>query len=280
MSENHFYLRSGTRLINLPVPAVMGIVNCTPDSFYAGSRVGHVDQALAVAEQMIAQGADILDIGGMSTRPGSSAPSETEEHERVMPVVAALSGRFPDTILSIDTYRASVAAGAIQAGAHLVNDISAGRMDSGLLSVVAENQVPYVLMHMQGEPRTMQAAPSYPGGVETAVYDFLANKLRELSDMGIYDVFLDPGLGFGKTVAHNYGLLKAIPFLGTLGRPLLIGLSRKSFVYKPLGLQPEEALPASTALHLYALQAGAAVLRVHDVGEARQAVLLHRQLTA
>lgn len=266
-------------MITIPVPAVMGIVNCTPDSFYAGSRVAHVDQALAVAEQMIADGADILDIGGMSTRPGSVAPSEAEEYDRVVPVVAALAARFPDTILCTDTYRASVAAGAIQAGSHLINDISAGSMDSGLLSVVAENQVPYVLMHMQGEPRTMQADPSYPTGVVTAVYDFLANKLRELSDMGICDVILDPGLGFGKTVAHNFELLRAIPFLGTLGRPLLIGLSRKSFVSRPLGLQPEDALPASTALHLYALQAGAALLRVHDVKEARQAILLHRQLT-
>ncbi|MFZ2900974.1 MAG: dihydropteroate synthase [Saprospiraceae bacterium] len=266
------------RLLTLDRPLVMGILNLTPDSFFEGSRVQNGGGLLARAEQMLAEGADILDIGGMSSRPGSDVISQEEELKRVLPAIEALHRHFPQAILSVDTVRASVARQAVEAGASLVNDISAGRLDEAMYETVAALRVPYVLMHMQGTPRTMQQDPHYDD-VVVEILDFFIAEMEKLRTLGVHDIILDPGFGFGKTLAHNYELLRGMQAFQILEAPVLAGLSRKSMITRLLGVSPAEALNGTTALHLAALQNGARILRVHDVKEAVEVVKIFQQLT-
>ncbi len=261
------------RLLDLSTPRVMGILNLTPDSFFADSRHKITDELLLSCEKMLTDGADILDIGGVSTRPGADAVTEEEELQRVIPAIEAIAKRFPETILSIDTFRANVAKEAVHAGANMVNDVSAGRMDAEMYITVAQLQVPYILMHMQGTPDMMQKDPQY-GNVVLEVLDHLVTEVAKLRSLGVNDIILDPGFGFGKTVEHNFQLLQGLTALKITGLSILAGLSRKSMVCRTLGVKPADALNGTTALNMVALTKGAKILRVHDVKEAVECVKL------
>ncbi len=269
--------RIGDRTIYPQFPLVMGILNVTPDSFHAPSRVDP-GKLLQRAEAMITAGAAIVDIGGASSRPGARDIPVQEELDRVLPAVEAFSTCFPGVILSIDTYRSEVASHAVQAGAGMVNDIGAGLMDPLMLQCVARAGVPYVIMHMQGDPRTMQKDPRYTDVVKE-VSLFLSQRLTAARDAGIADVILDPGSGFGKTTQHNFALLKALPVIAALGAPVLAGISRKRMINEVLGTTPELALNGTTVLNTVALMNGARILRVHDVKEAVECVKLVTRLT-
>lgn len=265
-------------MLDLTRPVVMGIINTTPDSFYQGSRKQSQEAVLEQAGKMLREGATILDIGGMSSRPGAEPVPEAEELARVLPAIEAIAKAHPEALISIDTWRASVARGAVAAGAHIVNDISAGRFDEQLYATVGELGVPYILMHMQGEPSTMQEAPTYEDVVEE-VTDFFERELRKLQEAGVSDIVLDVGFGFGKSVAHNYRLLARMQEFETVfGRQLLAGVSRKSMICKVLKVNPDRALNGTTALHMAALERGARILRVHDVREAVECVKLWEAL--
>jgi dihydropteroate synthase len=251
----------------------MGIINTTPDSFYAGSRTKGFEDLLTLAGRMLEEGAAILDIGGQSTRPGSQRLGASEERDRVIPAVKALSRAFPKAILSIDTFYGEVAEAAADAGASIINDVSGGSIDPLLLPTVARLKLPYVLMHMQGHPETMQERPFYEN-VTVEVFDALNRQLAQLREAGLADIIIDPGFGFGKTIEHNFTLLRELSFFHQLNCPLLVGISRKGTIYKTLGRKPEEALNGSTVLHTVALQQGAQLLRVHDVREAVEAITL------
>ena len=266
------------RLLVVNEPIVMGIINATPDSFYSESRVASIDAVLRKTEQMIKDGADIIDIGGQSTRPNSKRIPANEESERVIPVVEAIHKNFPQTIISIDSFYAQVVKNAVAAGASIVNDISAGTIDDTLISTVASLKVPYVLMHMKGDPQTMQQNPTY-NNVVLDVFDFLNRKINQLHSAGIVDIIVDPGFGFGKTTEHNFELLNGLDFFRQLSKPVLVGLSRKATVYKTLGITSGEALNGTTVLNTIALLNGASILRVHDVKEAKQAIQLVKALT-
>ena len=265
-------LRIKDRLNTLHGPAVMGILNATPDSFHGDSRVD-VDGALRLAERMLTEGAAVLDIGGASSRPGSAEVDAAEELRRVLPVIAAVHARFPEALISVDTWRAAVAREAVGAGAGLVNDIGAGLLDPEMLRTVATLNVPYIAMHMQGTPATMQQAPHY-GDVAAEVTHFLSERLHACHAAGIADVLVDPGFGFGKSTGHNYTLLRELPRMVALGAPVLVGVSRKRMINEVLGTSPAGALNGTTVLNTLALLGGAAVLRVHDVREAVQCVQL------
>lgn len=256
----------------------MGILNITPDSFYDGGRLNDLDAVLRQAENMLAAGAVLLDIGGASSRPGADEVPEREELKRILPVVEAIGKRFPEAFISVDTWRAGVAVAALEAGAALVNDISAGKMDPALHRAIAQAGCPYVLMHMQGTPETMQTAPEYEDVVQE-VLDFFIEETGKLRLLGITDIVLDPGFGFGKSVRHNYQLLQNLDvFSSTLDLPVLAGLSRKSMICKVLHVNPDKALNGTTALHMVALQRGTNILRVHDVREAVEVIQLWNQL--
>jgi dihydropteroate synthase len=255
----------------------MGIINITPDSFYAGSRWQGIDEVLKQAEKMVGEGAAILDIGGQSTRPGAERVGEDTETERVVPVIKAVSNAFPQVEISVDTFYSRVASLAVEAGATLVNDVSGGLMDVNMLSVVAGLQVPYVCMHMQGEPNTMQQHPEY-ADVTVDVLDFFIRRIEACRKAGITDIVIDPGFGFGKTITHNFTLIRQFETFKILGVPLLMGISRKSTIYKTLGISPEEALNGTTVMHTFGLMKGANILRVHDVREAREAIELVNRL--
>lgn len=261
------------RLVRLHTPAVMGILNMTADSFHHESRQASVDDALRTAERMLAEGASVIDVGGASSRPGSVEIPLEEERKRVIPVVKALHDRFPEAMISIDTWRAAIAGEAVDAGASMVNDISAALMDPAMLTTVAGLHVPYVLMHMQGTPRKMQHAPFYKD-VLAEVVKFLSERLHAARQAGIADVVIDPGFGFGKDRDHNYALLRGLPAIKQLGVPVLVGLSRKRMINEVLGTRPEEALNGTTVLNTLALLNGADILRVHDVRPAMEAVKL------
>lgn len=261
------------RLLSLEKPVVMGIINITPDSFFAGSRQKDVDEALKQAEKMLLEGAAVLDIGGQSTRPGAERLGAEEESERVLPVIAAISHAFPEAIISVDTFYAYVASQAVEAGAAIVNDVSAGAIDPEMLTTVGALGVPYVCMHMRGNPQTMQENPVYED-VTREVLDFFIQKIAECRKAGIKDVIADPGFGFGKTIAHNFTLIKNLEVFGMLEVPLLMGISRKSTIHKTLGITAEEALNGSTVLHTVGLMKGVDILRVHDVKEAVEAITL------
>lgn len=268
-----FTLNCKGRLLVIDKPVVMGIINITPDSFYRDSRRQGTDAVLKQAEKMLKEGAAILDIGGQSTRPGSEKLSAEQELERIIDPITAINTHFPDTFISVDTYYAEVVKEAIAAGASIVNDISAGSMDGKMISTVAALQVPYVLMHMQGTPQTMQQQPSYKD-VTKEVLDFFIQKKDELQQAGIHDVIIDPGFGFGKTITHNFELLRNLSVFKMLDAPLLLGISRKSTIYKTLDIAAEQALNGTTVLNTIGLMNGAGILRVHDVKEAKEAITL------
>ena len=268
-----FTLNCRGRLLVVDKPLVMGIINITPDSFYEGSRVQDIDDVLKQVEKMVRDGASIIDIGGQSTRPGSQAVGESEELKRIVEPVTAIYRNFPDLFISIDTYHARVAREAVMAGASIVNDISAGKMDDGMLEAVKELQVPYVLMHMKGEPATMQENPTYDN-VTTEVFEFFISRIQRFQEEGIHDIIIDPGFGFGKTITHNFELLRNLGVFVSLDKPLLLGISRKATIYKTLGITPEDALNGTTVLNTIGLMHGAMILRVHDVKEASEAINL------
>ncbi len=282
MAEKNFFepkqsLNIKGRLIDLSRPKVMGILNITPDSFYSNSRTKSIDEALAKTAQYLTEGATFIDIGGYSSRPGAKDISEQEEIDRLVPVVASLSEAFPEAIFSIDTFRAKVAEATIQAGAHIVNDIASGDMDELMFETVARLQVPYMIMHMQGTPQNMQQNPVYEN-VTLEVVDYLAKKVAELKALHIHDVIIDPGFGFGKTIAHNYELLNQMEAFRVFKLPVLVGFSRKGMIYKTLGTTAAEALNGTSVLNTIALQKGAGILRVHDVKEAVECVRLVEML--
>jgi dihydropteroate synthase len=266
------------RLLDLRRPQAMGILNVTPDSFYPGSRLGPADTTALLhrAEAMLAAGAAALDLGAYSSRPGADDISPDEEKSRLLPALAALRREFPEAFISVDTFRAGVAAEAVAAGADLINDIGGGTLDAEMLATVARLHVPYCLMHIKGTPQTMRALAHYDEDIVLTILRFFRNQLEALRQanggLAPADVLLDPGFGFAKTPTHNHELLRRLPELAPLGHGLLVGLSRKAMVYKPLGLGPETALNGTTALHVLALQGGARLLRVHDVAEARQTI--------
>jgi dihydropteroate synthase len=268
-----FTLNCKGKLLLLENPLVMGIINATPDSFYEGSRFVGRDQIVEQAEKMIAEEVDIIDIGGQSTRPGSKSISPHEELARVIEGIEAVHKNFPDVIISIDTYYSSVAKEGVRHGASIVNDISAGTMDKEMLPTVAQLNVPYVVMHMKGTPETMQREANYDD-VTREVLDFFIRKKDECNKAGIHDIILDPGFGFAKTVEQNFELLKNISVFKILDAPILVGVSRKSSVYKTLGINKQDALNGTTVLNTIALMNGGNILRVHDVKEAREAVKL------
>lgn len=273
-----FTLNCKGRLLIMTDPIVMGIINVTPDSFYNSSRIGSIDQALFLAEKMLAEGAVILDIGGQSTRPGSEQLSKEEELKRVIPAIEAISKTFPEAFISIDTFYYQVAKEAIAAGACMINDISSGTIDTEMIPNAGSLHVPYIAMHIKGTPATMQSLATYDD-VTKAVLDFFIKKVDECKAARITDVLIDPGFGFAKNVEHNFALLKNLSILKILGKPILAGLSRKSTVYKTLGVTNEEALNGTTVLNTIALQNGANILRVHDVKEAKEAITLLKKLS-
>jgi dihydropteroate synthase len=268
-----FTLNAKKKLFTMDRPLVMGILNRTPDSFYAGSRSANDDALLGQAEKMIVEGADWLDVGGQSTRPGAELVGEEEELRRLTGAVDLLHRRWPEVPLSVDTWYARVAKEAVAAGASMVNDISGGRFDPEMLSTVGGLRVPYVCMHMKGTPATMNREAVYEDVVKE-VLDFFIRRMEDCRLAGIHDIILDPGFGFAKTSAHNFELLRRLSVFRITGKPLLIGLSRKSTIYRQLGVPPEEALNGSTVLHTIALLNGADILRVHDVKEAKEAIAL------
>ncbi|TNE59207.1 MAG: dihydropteroate synthase [Bacteroidetes bacterium] len=267
------------KLLDLSVPAVMGILNITPDSFYDGGVLSTPDTVLRQAEHMLNTGAAILDIGGVSSRPGAVDVSENEEEKRVLPAIEMVCRHFPEAIISVDTWRAGIAQKALDAGAVMINDISSGKYDSQMYSLVAAGSgIPYVLMHMQGTPQTMQKEPAYRDVVQE-VLDFFILEVGRLRALGVRDIVLDPGFGFGKTVEHNFQLLQHLEvFSKVLQLPVLAGISRKSMICKTLGVKPKDALNGTTALHMVALQHGARILRVHDVPEAVEVLRLWQEL--
>ena len=270
-------LHSKGKVLDISGPVVMGILNATPNSFYNKGQDSDVDGLLRNAEVMLKQGAAILDIGGASTKPGAEIISADEEADRIIPAITTIHKHFPDAWLSVDTYHATVAIAAVAAGAAIVNDVSAGTFDKEMLQTVAALQVPYIAMHMQGTPQTMQQDPQY-ADVVAEVYQYLAEICAQSTAAGINNLIIDPGFGFGKTVAHNFDLLRSLHTFRTIGRPILAGLSRKSMICKPLKVNPEHALNGTTALNMVALQQGANIIRVHDVQEAMEVIKLYELL--
>jgi len=255
----------------------MGILNLTPDSFHDGGRYKETDEILRHTEQILSEGADIIDIGGMSTKPGSPIISTEEELNRVIGTIREIHKRFPEAILSIDTVHARVAEEAVAHGVSIVNDVSAGTLDNDMLATVARLRTPFIIMHMQGVPETMQINPTYTN-VINEVIDYLAARVKACRIAGIHDIIIDPGFGFGKTNEHNFQLLKGLSLFKMLGCPILAGLSRKSMITKTLGIKNADALNGTTVLNTIALLNGANILRVHDVKEAKEAVKLVEEI--
>lgn len=270
-------IRLNGQLLDFSKPQIMGILNITPDSFYEGSRVSSVELALQQASSMIDSGALILDIGGHSTRPGAAPVSPDEEIQRVCPIISAISAAYPSVIISIDTYRVAVAKAALAAGAHLFNDIGAGQMDEGVFDYIVENQVPYILSHSVGRFEQVHEVPDYQNVVAEVLHDLLP-KVQVLRSRGFKDLIVDPGFGFSKSLDHNYTLLAHLRSFKLLGAPILAGLSRKTMIWKELGISADQALNGSSVLHTVALLQGASILRVHDVKEAKETIHLVQKL--
>jgi dihydropteroate synthase len=264
-------LNAGGRLIDLSTPAAMGIINITPDSFFAGSRQQSVDEAVIMAEKMLAEGAMFLDLGAYSSRPHAADISVQEELDRLLPVVEALHIACPGAILSVDTFRASVAELAIDAGAHIINDISGGNLDEAMFQTIARLQVPYILMHMRGTPQTMNSETHYDD-IFNEVYDYFVQKYHLLKQLGVNDVIIDPGFGFAKKNEQSYLLMSRLQEFNRLGLPVLVGVSRKRMVYHVTGGTADDALAGTIALNTIALTKGANILRVHDVKAAVEAI--------
>lgn len=270
--KNTHYLKGQGKTLSLETPRVMGILNITPDSFFSGSRHS-VKTALETAEKMIQQGAEILDIGGQSTRPGSERISQEEEWNRIQPVIKVLRSSFPEVWLSVDTYHASIAKNSISEGVEIINDISFGEDDSEMLSSIQNQDLTYIGMHKKGDPKIMQDSPFYQN-VAHEVYSYLDEKSRLFQNQGVHNLVVDPGFGFSKNIEHNFELLKNIELFKTLNLPILMGISRKSMIYKTLEITADESLNATTILHTFGLLNGVHILRVHDVVEAKQIIRL------
>jgi dihydropteroate synthase len=272
-----FTLNCKGKLVTAQHPLVMGIINVTPDSFYDGSRCDDAEAVFRQTERMLKDGADIIDIGAQSTRPQSTLVSMEEELSRLAGIVDVVTDKFPEAIFSIDTFYSRVAEICVTAGARIINDVSGGQMDGNMINTAATLHVPYVCMHMRGTPQTMQQLNEYDD-VTKAVIDFFIAKTDECKRAGITDVIIDPGFGFSKNISQNFQLLNNLDMLKMLDRPILAGLSRKSTIYKTLGVTAEEALNGTTVLNTVALMKGASILRVHDVKEAKECVTLYAQL--
>ena len=270
-------IRIGGKLIDLSEKKVMGILNLTPDSFYDGGKYKNLKSMLAKVEKMLAEGTDFIDVGGFSSRPGAGNVPVEEELRRVVESIKLIKSHFPEAVMSIDTFRSAVAKKAIEAGAVMINDISCGGMDQNMFAFVKSAQVPYIMMHMQGTPSNMQKSPVYKD-VVAEVMQFFALKLEIAHKMGIADIIIDPGFGFGKTVEHNFQLLKDMSLLASLGQPMMAGLSHKSMINKVLNIRAGESLNGTTVLNTIALMHGADILRVHEIKEAKEAILLVKQL--
>lgn len=273
--STNYTLNLGGKLLDLSVPRIMGILNITPDSFYVGSRISNEKELLSRAEQMLAAGADLLDIGGYSSRPGAEDVPEQEERKRIIWAVSAILKAYPEAAISIDTFRASVAEAGIKAGACLVNDISGGELDAQMFETVARLQVPYILMHMRGTPQNMRTQNEYEDLLKEII-DYFAARLNKLRQIGVKDIIADPGFGFAKNIAQNFLLLHQLRLLEVLDVPILVGVSRKSMIWKSLGISPEEAGNGTTVLNTLALVNGASLLRVHDVRMAAETIKLWR----
>lgn len=276
MKESSKTINIRGRLVDMSSPMVMGILNVTPDSFYAGSRCAGEEAIRQRVRRIRMEGADMLDIGGYSSRPGADDVTPAEEWQRLQPAIEIAREEWPDAIISVDTFRADVARRAVEAGVDIVNDIAGGDMDPGMFATVAGLHVPYILMHMQGTPRDMQQDPRY-GDVMTEVFRSLGERVEVLHEMGVADIILDPGFGFGKTLEQNYLMMARLREFCLLDCPLLVGISRKSMIYRLLGSTPEQSLNGTTVLNTMALMNGADILRVHDVREAVEAVKIYTQ---
>ncbi|MBC3759258.1 dihydropteroate synthase [Hyunsoonleella sp. SJ7] len=261
------------QLINLSTPKVMGVLNVTPDSFYDGGKYKDEASIFNQVEQMLTEGATFIDVGAYSSRPNAEHVSEDEELSRILPIVELILKRFPEALISIDTFRSTVAKNCIEAGAALVNDISAGQLDDKMMPTIAELQVPYVMMHMRGTPQTMQSLTDYEDLTKDILFYF-SERISVARDLGITDVIIDPGFGFAKTLEQNFELLNQLKLFKMIEKPLLVGVSRKSMIYKTLGNSPQEALNGTSVLNTIALQKGASILRVHDVKEAVECIKL------
>jgi dihydropteroate synthase len=270
-------LNAGGKLIDLSTPKVMGIINITPDSFFADSRKTTTQSIIGQAEKMLGDGAAFLDIGAYSSRPGAVDISEQEETDRLLPAVEAIVENFPEAVISVDTFRASVAKAAIKAGAHIINDISGGELDANMFAVAAQLQVPYILMHMKGTPQNMVKLAQYDD-IFAEVYDYFVKKIYQLKQLGVHDIILDPGFGFAKTAQHSYALMNSMKGFDTLQLPILAGISRKKMIYGLSNTTAAKALNGTTVLNTIALMKGANILRVHDVKEAVEAVKLYGAL--
>jgi len=264
-------------ILDLSKPKIMGILNLTPDSFYDGGRNNSLENALKKTEELLAEGANILDIGAYSTRPGAEHISEETEYERLIPVVKAITMEFPTALISVDTFRSGIAKAAIGEGAHLINDVSAGELDENMFQTIAELKVPYILMHMRGTPKTMATLTDY-SDLLGELTQYFTKKVNQLHDLGVQDLIIDPGFGFAKTLEQNYKLLANLNALKILGYPILAALSRKSMIYKLLETDAENALNGTTAANTIALMNGANILRVHDVKEAVEALKIVEML--
>ena len=272
------YINVAGKLLDLSIPRVMGIINVTPDSFYEGSRVTGDRDIVSTAVRMIREGADILDVGGYSSRPGAESVSSEVEKKRVLNAIRLIGRELPEAIISIDTFRSEIALEAVgECGAHIINDISGGEADKKMFGVVRRLNIPYIMMHMQGTPATMQKNPKYDD-VVADILKWFSKKIVALQSAGVKDIILDPGFGFGKTKAHNFEMLKNLGDFAVAGLPVLTGISRKSMIWKTLDITPEDALNGTSVLNAVALLNGADILRVHDVKEAVQTVLLVQQL--
>lgn len=259
------------KLLNLESPIVMGILNVTPDSFYDGGKYTSDSAIIKQAEKILSEGARIIDLGAVSTRPGAKEVSAEEEEERLLPVIKVIVNKFPEAIISVDTWRASIAEKAIDSGASIINDISGGIFDNEMFKTIARVNVPYIMMHTKGTPDVMQIEPTYENIVKE-ISKFFAQQIEKLRLLGVNDIIIDPGFGFGKTLEHNYLLMKQLDYFGFFELPILVGVSRKSMIHKLLDIKPEKALNGTTVLNTTALLKGAKILRVHDVKEAVEVV--------
>ncbi len=282
MQDDSFFRKKKTincrgRLLELETPVVMGILNITPDSFHDGGRFTEEKSWIDQTALMISEGAMIIDVGAVSTRPGANILTEKEEKERLLPVIESIHGNFPDIIISVDTFRANVVEEAVKYGATIINDISAGDLDRKMFETIAKLQVPYIMMHMQGEPENMQNSPKYDNVVKELIRTF-GEKIKQLSLLGVNDVIIDPGFGFGKSLEHNFELLEKLKEFHSFELPVMVGVSRKSMINKVLNIKPKDALSGTIVLNTLALMNGADILRVHDVKECVEVIKLYSTL--
>lgn len=262
---------------DLSSPKIMGILNVTPDSFYDGGKFNTIKEILIHVEKMTNEGMDILDIGGYSSRPGAKKISVNEELSRIIPVLKEIKYNFKELIISIDTYRSIVAERTLDLGVDIINDISAGNLDDNMLKVISNFKCPYIMMHMKGNPQTMQKNPNYDNPTKEII-NYLAKRIKKAVEYNIHDIIIDPGFGFGKSLDHNFDILSNLEYFSMLDKPILVGFSRKSMIYKSLDTTKEKSLNGTSVLNSIALGKGAKILRVHDVKEAKECVILHKKL--